>query len=79
MRLKQLARRHKFASVGAGSGFLVVKFLDRRIAEELRKRRPKEFRIVDDATAHVYVDLPPVERARALVGILEGPSRPAKA
>jgi transcription-repair coupling factor (superfamily II helicase) len=50
LRIRILAARWSFASVAKGREGMVIKFRDRRKAEELRKRDPRTVRILDGET-----------------------------
>ncbi len=60
LRVKVGAARWGFASVARGSEGIVVKFRDRRSAEELRRRDPRRVRLLDDETL-LLVGLDPAE------------------
>ncbi len=50
LRVKIRASRWDFASVARGKDGIVVKYRDRKKAEELRRRDPRRVRLVDDET-----------------------------
>ncbi len=60
LRIRILAARWGFASVAKGREGIVIKFRDRKKAEELRKRDPRAVRIMDGETILV-VDRDPAE------------------
>jgi hypothetical protein len=63
MRVKIRAARWGLASVSPGKEGVIVKYRDRKKAEELRRRDPGAVRIMDDETI-LFVGKTPLELLR---------------